>query len=81
MSPPRKSRKSDRELVDAIMEALPVRSFTTVEEISRKTGSSWGTVWRWLQLIIHIQSEPRVERMKSPLGRGDVYSRERKPKE
>lgn len=78
MSPSRKSRKSDRELVDAIMEALPVRSFTTVEEISRRTGSSWGTVWRWLQLIIHIQNEPKVEQMKSPLGRGDVYSRERR---
>ena len=78
MSPPRKSRKSDRELVDAIIEALPVRSFTTIEEISRRTGSSWGTVWRWLQLIIYIQNEPRVERMKSPLGRGDVYSRERR---
>jgi len=72
-----KPRKSYEEIVDAIMEALPVINYVTVEEIARKTGSSWETVYRWLRLIMHIQDQPRVERMKSPLGRGDVYSRER----
>jgi len=78
MSVLRKSRKSYEELVDAILEALPVRSFTTIEEVVRRTGSSWETVWRWLQLIIHIQGQPRVEKMKSPLGRGEVYRRDAK---
>jgi len=72
-----KPRKSYEEIVDAIMEALPVMNYVTIEEIARKTGSSWETVWRWLRLIMDIQDQPRVERMKSPLGRGDVYSRER----
>jgi len=70
-----KSRKSYEELVEAIMEALPVRSYTTIEDVVRKTGSSWETVWRWLQLIIKIQGLPRVEMMRSPLGRGEVYRR------
>ena len=78
MSAPGKSRKSYEELVDAIVEALPVRSFTTIEDVVRRTGSSWETVWRWLQLVIRIQGLPRVEKMRSPLGRGEVYSRERR---
>jgi len=77
LTPQQKPRKSYEEIVDAIMEALPVINYVTVEEIARKTGSSWETVYRWLRLIMHIQDQPRVERMKSPLGRGDVYSRER----
>jgi len=77
LTPQQKPRKSYEEIVDAIMEVLPVRNYVTVEEIARKTGSSWETVWRWLRLIMYIQEQTRVERMKSPLGRGDVYSRER----
>jgi len=71
------SRKSQEEIVDAIMEALPVRNYVTIEEIARKTGSSWETVWRWLTLIMKIQGMPKVQSMKSPLGRGEVYIRER----
>ena len=72
-----KSRKSYGELVDAIMDALPVRSDTTIQAISRKTGSSWETVWRWVELIIYIQGLPKVMRSKAPYGRGEVYRRER----
>jgi len=74
-------RKSYEELVDAIMEALPVRSDTTVEAVARAVGSSWETVWRWLSLIIYIQGLPRVSKTKSPYGRGEVYRRERRPRE
>jgi len=77
LTPQQKSRKSYEEIVDAIIGALPVRNYVTVEELARKTGSSWETVWRWLRLIMYIQGQPRVDRMKSPLGRGDIYSRER----
>ena len=73
----KKPRKSYEEIVDAILGAMPVRNYVTVEELARKTGSSWETVWRWLRLIMYIQGQPRVDRMKSPLGRGDIYSRER----
>ena len=77
MTPQGKTRKSYEQIIDAIMEALPVASYATIEEIARKTGSSWETVYRWLTIIIFIQDKPRVGRMKSPLGRGEVYSRER----
>ena len=77
MKPRQSSRKSQEEIVDAIMAALPVRNYVTIEEIARKTGSSWETVWRYLTLIMKIQGMPRVQTMKSPLGRGEVYSRER----
>ena len=77
MNSQQKSRKSYEELVDAIVGALPVMNYVTIEELARKTGSSWETVWRWLKLIMYIQEQPRVEKMKSPLGRGEVYSRDR----
>lgn len=71
-------KKSYEELVDAIIDALPVRrSGDTVTTISQKIGSSWDTTWRWLQLIVKIQGLPEVHVEKSPLGRGDVYRRER----
>jgi hypothetical protein len=72
-----KSRKSYEELVDSIIEALPVQTYTTIEEISRQTESSWETVYRWLKLIIKIQEMPRVEKMPSPYGRGSIYRRDR----
>jgi len=73
----RKSKKSNEEIIWAIMDALPVRNYATIEEMARKTGSSWETVSRWITLIKMIQEAPRVQSMKSPLGRGEVYSRER----
>jgi hypothetical protein len=77
LKPGRSSRKSHEDIVYAIMEALPVRHYVTIEELARRTGSSWETVWRWLSLMMKIQDMPRVQSMKSPLGRGEVYSRER----
>jgi len=73
-----KPRKSYEDIVDAIMEALPVRNDTTIEAIARATGSSWETVDRWIRLIVYIQDLPRVLKSKSPIGRGEVYRRERK---
>ena len=77
MTPQGKTRKSYEEIVDAIVEALPVNSYITIEELARKTGSSWETVYRWLVIIMKIQGMPGVESMRSPLGRGEVYSRMR----
>ena len=77
MTPQEKTRKSYEEIIDDIVEALPVANFTTIEEIARKTGCSWATVYRWLRLIMKVQGLPRVKAIKSPLGRGEVYSRER----
>ena len=77
MSFQHKPRKSYEELVEAIVGALPVMNYATIEELARKTGSSWETVWRWLKLIMYIQEQPQVVKMRSPLGRGEVYSRTR----
>jgi hypothetical protein len=77
LTPQGKTRKSYEEIIGAIVEALPVASYATIEEIARKTGSSWETVYRWLIIIMRVQAMPRVTSMKSPLGRGEVYSRDR----
>jgi hypothetical protein len=77
LTSPQKTRKSYEEIIEALIEALPVKSYVTIEELVRETGSSWETVYRWLRIIMKIQGMPRVESMKSPLGRGEVYSRER----
>jgi hypothetical protein len=77
LTSPQKTRKSYEEIIDALIEALPVRRYVTIEELVRETGSSWETVYRWLRIIMKIQGMSKVESMKSPLGRGEVYSRER----
>ena len=77
MTPQGKTRKSYEGIIGAIMDALPVNSYATIEEVARRTGSSWETAYRWLVIIMKIQALPRVTAMKSPLGRGEVYSRER----
>jgi len=77
LTSPQKTRKSYEEIIEALIEALPVKSYVTIEELARETGSSWETVYRWLRIIMKIQGMPRVESMKSPLGRGEVYIRER----
>lgn len=77
MTSPQKTRKSYEEIIEALIEALPVKSYVTIEELVRETGSSWETVYRWLRIIMKIQGMSKVESMKSPLGRGEVYSRER----
>jgi len=77
LTPQPKTRKSYEEIINAIVEALPVSSFVTIEEITRKTGCSWETAYRWLSIIMKVQDLPRVKAMKSPLGRGEVYSRDR----
>lgn len=74
----RKSRRSYEEVVDAIMEVLPVRYDTNINKISMLTDIAWETVWRWLKIIVYIQGLPRVKVTKSPTGRGEVYRREMK---
>ena len=73
-----KSRKSYDDLVTNIMEALPVRTVASVEEISQAIGSSWETTWRWLTLIKKIQDMPRIESIKVGHRRGELWRREMK---
>ena len=72
-------RKSPLELVEAIMGALEVKSDMTIQSISKATGSHWGTIQKYMQLITVVQAAPQVLVSKSPLGRGHVYRRERAP--
>ena len=73
MSALEKSRKTYEDLVDAIIEALSVRTYTTIEEISRKTGFSWKTIWRWLKLIRHIRTF-ESKRIIVDIGTGASYN-------
>lgn len=78
MSTSRKPRKSYDDIVDDIIEALPVRSVASVQQIAEAIGSSWETTWKWLDLIKKIQGLPRIESVKVGRRRGELWRRERK---
>jgi len=78
MSTPRKSRRSYLDIVDGIIEALPVRSVASVQQVADSTGSSWETTWRWLKLIRYIQDQPRIESVRVGKRRGELWRRERR---
>ena len=52
-------RKSPEEIIQALMEALGQNQKTT-DQLSVEIGSSWETVWKYLKLIIYVQSCPKV---------------------
>ena len=74
-----RKRASSEDIVEAILEALPVRRDTTVQAIARASGLAWETVYRWINLMVRVQELPRILPSKSPLGRGEVFRRERAP--
>lgn len=74
-----RKRATSQDIVEDILEALPVRRDTTVQAIARASGLAWETVDRWIRLMVRVQELPRIQVSKSPLGRGEVYRRERAP--
>lgn len=48
MSDPQKKRRTRREIVQMIFDSLPVLTFATIDEISKKSGVDWGTCQRYL---------------------------------
>ena len=56
-------RKNPEEIVKAIMNALNTDS-KTIEKISKEIGSSWQTVWFYLEFIDWIQKCPKIHRNK-----------------
>lgn len=44
-----KSRRSRKEIVQLIYDALPVQSFSTTDEISKKSGVDWKTCHAYLE--------------------------------
>jgi len=66
-------RKSAEEIIREIMVALgPDQKYT--EQIAKDIGSSWETAWKYLRLIIWIQSCPKVARI--PIGKKETWRRE-----
>lgn len=57
-------RKSPEEIIRALMGALESEP-KTIDALANEIGSSWATVWKYLELIDWIQSCPRVGRMQA----------------
>ena len=75
-----KKRKSPRELAMAIFGALPVQDLKSKTQIAREIGSKPDTVEEYLQLIMWVQTQPRVTETKVGLRRY-AYRRDRAKKE
>lgn len=56
-------RKSPKDIVESIMEALRSEP-QTIQSVAKSIESSWVTAWKYLSLIHYIQSCPKVDRMK-----------------
>ena len=57
-------RKSPREIVESIMEALESDP-QTIDTIAQKIESSWTTAWSYLELIDWIQQCPKISKVKA----------------
>jgi len=64
-------RKNNREIVEAIFKVLNDGNVHNADEIARLSGCSWRSVVNWLDLIVKIQSMPKVERER--IGRVNIY--------
>ena len=47
----KRKRRTRLEIVKMIFDALPVQTFATIEEISKKSGVDWGTCKRYLGVL------------------------------
>ena len=60
------NRKTGKETVKIILDALKGEDFKTVNQISETTGLSYETVERWLEIIelikSHLSTDPEWER-------------------
>uniref|UniRef100_A0A6M3MEQ3 Uncharacterized protein n=1 Tax=viral metagenome TaxID=1070528 RepID=A0A6M3MEQ3_9ZZZZ len=76
-----KSRRSRREIVQAIYDALPVQTFATVEEISKKSEVDWKTCQAYLEDLdfeLGIQGAKFSWLEKVTLGANKGYRRKRR---
>ena len=48
------------QLVLDILEAIPVDTIASIENISKASGARWGTVLKYVELIVKIQNSPKV---------------------
>jgi len=52
-------RKSPDEIIKALMENLG-QTHKTTDQMAKDIGSSWETAWKYLNLILWVQSCPKV---------------------
>jgi len=69
----RVERKSPEEIIHLLMENLSSQQKTT-DQVAKAINSSWGTTWGYLNLIVWVQSCPKV--IKDRLGKSDTWKRE-----
>ena len=68
------TRKEPTEIMRILMEALLTENQNT-DMISKSTGVSWETTWKYLKVITWIQDCPRVSTER--VGRSQLWSRSR----
>lgn len=66
-------RKSPEEIIHLLLETLSSQQKTT-DQVAKSINSSWETTWSYLNLIIWIQSCPKV--IKDKIGKSDTWKRE-----
>ena len=57
-------RKSSEDICYALMEAINSEP-KTIDQLAKEIGSSWGTVWKYLELMDWIQRCPKLVRVKA----------------
>jgi len=62
---------------EKVFDALPVHSSISISELSRKSGISWTTAKKWLELIDYIQNQDEL-RIHKVSGGNLEYSRKGK---
>ena len=53
-------RRDQVELILDILEAVPVDTIASIENISRASGARWATTKKYVELIVKIQNSPKV---------------------
>ena len=69
----RGKRKNAEEIITEIMLVLGQEQKFT-DQIAKDIGSSWETAWKYLKLIVWIQSCPNVSRVR--IGHKETWRRE-----
>ena len=66
-------KRNSREILDALLNAIPVNSTLPLKTIAMKADVDYNTAKRNLELVMFIQGEAEVEKV--TIGEQDGYSR------
>lgn len=53
-------KKSNRETILAIHEALNVKRAITINQVAEKAGVAWVTAKNWVDLLLEVQELPKI---------------------